>query len=325
MPTFDNIYSLHRIFNSHRYPVSEADLCKHLECSRSTLFRAIEALRDRFGAPIENRRGRGYVYAKNGQDFELPGTWFQAEELEALLVMDHLIANLQLGVLDDRLASLRSKLTALLNGSSPKSPGTFPRERFRVLAAHSRRVPSRIFELVAQALIERLRLQFQYRRRSDGAESNRVASPQRLVYYRDHWYLDAWDECKNDLRTFALDRMKEAVIKKERAKDVASRQLDDALMGGYGLFAGPAKAHAKLVFSKERAEWVSEELWHPDQRSRFLKDGCYQLTVPYADSREILGEILRHGPHVLVKSPNSLVLEVREAVEMTLRQYENSR
>ena len=323
MSTLDNIYNLNQILATRRYPVSEARLMQELECSRSTLFRTIEALRDRFNAPIENHRGQGYVYVKGDQRFELPGTWFRAEELEALLVMDNLIAHLQPGLLDDRVAALRTKIAELLDRSTVKPSPKFPRERFRVLASHARAVPSKIFEGASQALIERRQLHFRYKNRSDGAESVRKTSPQRLVYYKDHWYLDAWDERKEGLRTFALDRMRDVSIDNDAARDVDAESLDEALMPGYGLFAGPAIARATLIFSKERAQWVSEETWHPDQEGRILKDGRYELVVPYADSRELLGEILRHGPHVRVESPGDLVDEVRKAIRATARLYEH--
>ena len=321
MSKLDNIYSLNQILKHRRHAVSESVLMEELQCSRSTLFRTIETLRDRFGAPIENRRGQGYLYARDQQEFELPGTWFRAKELEALLVMDNLIANLQPGVLDDRVAALRDKLTMLLDRSTVKPSPRFPKERFRILASHVRTVPSETFEAAAQALIERRQLQFDYRNRGDGVQAFRTTSPQRLVYYKDHWYLDAWDERKGALRTFALDRMRHVTVEDETARDVGTEALDQTLTPGYGLFAGAPQAHAKLTFTEERAEWVSEETWHPDQRGRFLDDGSYELVVPYSDSRELLGEILRHGQHVRVESPDSLVREVRQALSLALKTY----
>ena len=66
-------------------------------------------------------------------------------------------------------------------------------------------------------------------------------SPQRLVYYRDQWYVDIWDEGKNALRTFAIDRMDKAEVLDQPAPDVAETELNAALTLGYGLFAGPAE------------------------------------------------------------------------------------
>ena len=40
----------------------------------------------------------------------------------------------------------------------------------------------------------------------DGREvTQRIVSPQRLSYYRENWYLDAWCHDKNALRKFGFE------------------------------------------------------------------------------------------------------------------------
>jgi predicted DNA-binding transcriptional regulator YafY len=45
------------------------------------------------------------------------------------------------------------------------------------------------------------------------------------------------------------------------------------------------------------------------------------LSVPYRDSRELVMEILRHGPHVKVIAPESLRKEVAKQLSAALGQY----
>ncbi len=65
--------------------------------------------------------------------------------------------------------------------------------------------------------------------------------------------------------------------------------------------------------------------WHSKQESTFLPDGCFELTVPYSDPREPLGEILRHGSDVEVLEPAELVDAVREHLVEAAAQYEQRR
>ena len=58
-----------------------------------------------------------------------------------------------------------------------------------------------------------------------------------------------------------------------------------------------------LRFTPKRARWVADEHWHPQQQGRFLEDGRYELRIPYADPRELVMDILRHGADVEVVSP----------------------
>lgn len=55
-----------------------------------------------------------------------------------------------------------------------------------------------------------------------------------------------------------------------------------------------------LRFTAERARCVADERWHPRQTGSFLDDGRYELQVPYSDLRELVMDILRHGPDVEV-------------------------
>ena len=301
-------------------PPSAERLTEELECSRSTLHRTITQMRDYLGAPILNVPGRGYFYDKTARKFELPGLWFRRDELEALLVMEHLLGSVQPGLLSHRIDPLREKLKAILD-AGVKGWRPFPSHRIRILRTHARTVRAGQFVPTATAVVERRQLAFTYAGRIAGATTQRTASPQRLVYYRDQWYLDGWDEGKDALRTFAIDRMEETEILDRPAREIAEDELNAALTSGYGLFAGPAQQRARLIFTPERARWVADELWHPDQSGRYRPDGHYELTVPYADPRELVGEILRHGPDLRVAEPQSLIDLVRERLDGARAQY----
>ncbi|MCY3841093.1 MAG: YafY family protein [Gammaproteobacteria bacterium] len=321
MDSHERLHALHRTLAARRRPVSTQQLMDELDCSRSTLHRTVVRLRDTFGAPIINATGRGYFYDRSAGSFELPGLWFRADELEALLVMDDLLETVQPGVLHTQFGPLRNKVRQLLDDAiQGREP--FPTHRIRILRSHARQVPTPNLTAVASAVVERRRLAFRYAGRVAGETTHRHVAPQRLVYYRDQWYLDACDEGKNALRTFSIDRMSNIKALDGTARDVADEELDALLTAGYGLFAGPAKHKARLVFTAERARWVADESWHPDQTGRFLPDARYELTVPYADERELVGEILRHGPDVEVLGPESLIEVFRDRLKRAARKYE---
>ena len=320
MNRLERMVALHRVLDSRRHPASAGDLMAQLECSRSTLFRTIGMLRDHLGAPIVNAPGRGWFYDREAGAFELPGLWFRRDELEALLVMDELLSRVQPGLLDDLIAPLRSRFRAILDRGSRRGE-RFPAHRFRILRAHGRHVAARGFETVATAVVERRQLAFTYEARSTGETTGRTTSPQRLVHYRDHWYLDCWDEDRGSLRTFAVDRMAAPEVCGAAARDVPEKDMIETFGAGYGLFSGPVRGHARLRFRPERARWVGDERWHGKQTTRRLPDGRLELTVPYSEVEELLSEILRYGPDVEVVAPPELVEMVRERLERAVRQY----
>jgi len=170
---FDRIYQLHRILRARRTPIPFEDLRERLGCSKATAYRLIHALEHYLGAPIERDEALGgfrYRSDPHGRAFELPGLWFSAQELQALIVFQRLLQSLEPGLLDGHLSPF-------------------------------------------------------------------------------------------------------------------------------------------------------DERWHPEQAGQYLTDGCYELRIPYRDSRELVMDILRHGAEVEVLEPEALRTEVAGALRRALEQY----
>ncbi len=321
MDRLQRIYKLHRVISSRRHPVSRTTLERELECSRATVKRIIQEMKLYFNAPIEYDRERnGYYYdTQDGQTFELPGVWFNAAELHALLTTQQLLEQMQPGLLDGHLKPLRERIEKLLaagqHGSSEIA------KRVRILRMAGRNASGEHFQTVAGALLQRQRLAIRYHSRSDDAETHREISPQRLTHYRDNWYLDAWCHQRNALRSFAVDRLRDVKTLEKRAKDVAEKELDAHFASSYGIFGGKPKHTAVLRFTPQRARWVAEEQWHPQQQGRVLADGGYELRIPYSDPRELAMDILKHGAEVEVIEPQALRDEVASQLRLGAKQY----
>jgi predicted DNA-binding transcriptional regulator YafY len=323
MDLLQRIYKLHRVISSRRHPVSRLTLESELECSRATVRRVIDEMKLYFNAPIEYDRARnGYYYdTQDGQIFELPGVWFNAAELHALLATQQLLEQLQPGLLDEHLKPIKERVEKLLAAGQHDS-GEIAK-RIRILRMAGRDTSGEHFQAVAGALLQRQRLAIRYHGRSDDAESQREISPQRLTHYRDNWYLDAWCHQRDALRSFALDRLREAKALDKRAENIPEDELDAHFASGYGIFGGKPKHTARLVFTPQRARWVAEEQWHPQQQGRTLENGSYELRIPYSDPRELAMDVLKHGAEVEVVEPESLREMVRAQLLDALKKYED--
>jgi predicted DNA-binding transcriptional regulator YafY len=174
---------------------------------------------------------------------------------------------------------------------------------------------------VAAATLQRKKLWIEYHARSSDERSERTVSPQRITHYRESWYLDLWDEGKEALRSFAIDRILKAVPLGEKAVDIPEAELDAHYTSSYGIFGGRADKVAVLRFTKERARWVADEVWHSEQQGKRLDDGSYELKIPYRDSRELVMDILKYGPEVIVIEPSSLMEEVKRQLDEALDRY----
>jgi predicted DNA-binding transcriptional regulator YafY len=317
MERTERFYKIQNLLRSRHF-VSTQDFIAELGISRATFKRDLEYLRDRMHAPIVyDRDQQAYSFDPAIADsklWQLPGLWFSAEELQALLTMDRLLGDLQPGVLSELIGPLRKRLRSLLE-SGEHSAADIAR-RIKILSMGSRRVAPAHFRTIATAVLTRKRLRLRHQRRQDGEVIDREVSPQRLVHYRDNWYLDAWCHKRQALRTFGLDAIESAAVAPEKdIKEIGEDTLERHFASGYGIFAGTATQDAVLQFSAGSARWVSRETWHPEQIGTPQLDGTYLLQFPYAQEPELVMDILRYGPDVQVLAPESL----RKAVAARLR------
>jgi predicted DNA-binding transcriptional regulator YafY len=320
MSNNERIYRIDQLLHDRKI-VSFQELLEKLEVSPATLKRDIAYMRDRLNAPIVYDKERnGYRFDYESEAYALPGLWFNPEEIYALLTMQHLLTNLDSeGLLTKHIKPLQSRLLAMLEDADSSLEEI--QKRVKIAKIGSRKFNLEHFQEVGLALVRRKRLIIEYQSRSKDENTRREISPQRLIYYRDNWYLDAWCHLKDALRSFSVDSILNLELLDNIAIDLDEDRLDSELGSGYGIFAGKDIQWATLKFNPDTAKWVANAKWHPLEQSRILSDGFYELKIPYSDPTEIVMDILRYGDGVEVISPDELRSFVRARLARAISNY----
>ena len=179
------------------------ELAARLEISERTLRRDVDRLRQ-LGYTIGSDRGVDGGYQL------LPGPGLAPlllddNEAVALAVSLHLAAREETDLAEAAVSALAKVLSIL--------PPTQRRQAEDVVAAtatgpnHGPPAPSAAtLTIVARACRDGVRLSFSYQS-ADGSVSERYVEPCRLVALNQRWYLVAFDDDRNDWRTFRIDRI----------------------------------------------------------------------------------------------------------------------
>lgn len=295
-----------------------------LEVSRATLKRDLAYLRDRLQAPIEYDRYAGGYQLKaprRGDRHQLPGLWFSPQEIRALLTMHRLLHELDSsGLLAPHVQPLLDRITTLMGSTQSDAAEVTARVKLMSASQH-RRADLAAFEVVGNALMMRKRLRFSYEGRHRNEVTQREVSPQRLSYYRENWYLDAWCHDNQALRKFALDAVRDPLMTEDAAHELPLDEVNRQLAEGYGVYFGGPMQTARLRFSATAARWIRHERWHPQQVTRELEDGALEMSLPYSHPTELVMDLLRHGDSVEVLAPPELRHVVIERIHAMQRLY----
>jgi len=316
---------LHRIkyMIQQRKCVPIDDFLDELEISKATFKRDLDYLRDRLKASIKYDRflgGYKFEFPDEVNKIEMPGLWFSEKEATALVLMQHLLSSLDQGGL---IGPHIEPLTAIIDGILGQSETSAKelRKRIKVIGMGSRKNSIENFSEIGAALLKRNRLEIAYYSKGKGEDTTREISPQRLIYYRENWYLDAYCHLRNDLRSFAIDGIRNAVLTNKKTQDVSEKECHDHFAESYGIFSGKATQRAKLRFTPEHARWVSGEHWHGQQVGKFDDEGYYNLEFDFDQDPELIMDILKHGSGVEVISPASLKNKVKAELEKAFKAY----
>jgi predicted DNA-binding transcriptional regulator YafY len=316
MSQFERIYEIDRLLRGRIAP-SKQRMMNVLEVSEPTLKRDLEYMRSRLNAPIIwDRQAGGYRYGGDGPEFSLPGLWFSGDEIHALLLMLHILDQIQPSFLRDQMKPFHDRLRAMTRAGA--GPVDSIESRIELVASPTRLESPAVLNTVVRATLARRRLRMKYESRSrGGALTEREVSPGRLIYYRNNWYLDAWCHHAAAVRRFAVDAMSKVEILAAAAREIPAGPGRT----GYGIFSGAPVNEAVLRFAPAIAPWIRTSQWHPDQRLEDLPDGGVLLRVPYSNDQEILMDVLRHGADVEVLAPESLRARIAQTLQSAFRLY----
>lgn len=275
-------------------------------------------MRDRLNCPLlYDKTSKGYYYEDD--TFSLPMVYLSSEELASLLIARKFLKDISEGYIGKDISTIVEKITAILKKHVAEESLIDDALSFQLIEYSP--APEEVFKAVLEGCLKRRSLSFTYRSLTRDDKTNRTVDPYHLLNYMGTWHLIAYCHMRKDLRNFVFGRMSDLKVLENTFTVPKSFNIQEHLQSAFGIYKGMPIKEVCLRFSPEKARWVEGQVWHKEQKTKFLKDGSLELSFPVADFAEIKMEILKHGSCVEVIRPKALRELIREEARRIIRIY----
>ena len=169
------------------------------------------------------------------------------------------------------------------------------------------------------ALLHQRRLDMHYHSRSSRREKSYRIDPYRLVYAEGGLYLFAYVPRYEQVRTFAVERIRSLTPLQETFEPV-EELAEAAFPHSLGIHQG-APERVELEFAPDLAPYVQERIWHSSQTVEPREDGSVAVTMDVCNDGALRSWILSFGPGVRVTAPAALARQIAHDLEQARAGY----
>lgn len=297
------------------------ELCEEGNWNRRTLYRDIQALEEA-GFPIEKENCDGRVYYRFTQAFRdsLP-LHFSLTEMVALTFSQDLMRVLKGTFFYESIESALSKIKAILPAKAIQylnqiegsmHTGFSPQPLYQEVGAH--------LDDLFDAVVKKSPCQIRYHSAHSGEVCDRIVEPLKIWFANSSLYLVAFDRKTKEKRTFAISRIEHCEVLKDQKFENNEFDFEQYRAGSFRVWRGEAQ-NVELIFSKEIAPVIGENLWHESQRTEELEDGRLVLHLSTVVSPELENWVLSWGNQVIVRAPEELKGQILERAIQICQHY----
>jgi predicted DNA-binding transcriptional regulator YafY len=309
---------------SSRMGKSAGDLAQDLDCHARTVYRDLDSLQVA-GFPIYTERinGKNLWSLLEIVKHHIPIP-FTLPELMALYFSRDVLKVLKDTAFYDSLESLFQKIVTTLPAESKKYLGQVEQSLKAAPKPYKRYGKFKeIINQVNDAVIHRNYIDIQYYTMSRKKVTKRKVAPYKIWFFEGTFYLIGHCSYRDDVRIFALDRIKMLHLTEETFEIPDEFDIDEFMRSSFGVFVGEPK-EVKVRFSAEIAGYIKEKIWHESQQLHEQKDGSIIFEAEVAGTKEIKLWIMSWGSQALVLEPESLQEEILSESAKMVEKYSSA-
>ena len=181
------------------------------------------------------------------------------------------------------------------------------------------------FSDLLNALRDKLAIRFGYEKYYSQHFSERKVEPLALKEFESRWYLLAKDMKDNAIKTFALDRISNLELTKQKYKLEKGFDVNDYFRNCFGIIRpsepGVKPADIHLSFKGDRGKYIKSLPLHESQHIIKDEETELQISLRLYITHDLIMELLSHGDEVEVLQPEELRDKMKHILDSTGKFY----
>lgn len=293
---------------------TQKSLAEATEVSDRTIRSDLDFLRDRYNAPLETNRQKGYHYTD--PDWRLPSISLSQGELFALTLGAKMLENYSGSAYVSQLRTAIARLSERLPEATWVDLQKIADERILFSSGASINLDPKIWHKLELACKDSKSIWMEYFTASRNTNTERKFDPYLLHIYRGtNPYVIGFCHKRQEVRWFRIDRIRSLKVLNEEFTLDPDFDAKGHLSMIFQHEVGGVPQSVEIWFDAETAPFVGERRWHPSQELIEHEDGSLTLQMYVSGLNDLKRWVLGYGKGAVVKSPPKLVEMVQREIE----------
>ncbi len=248
--------------------ISELSKKYDIKTSRTTFFRDIEDLQEKYAAPIDTDfETSGYFYTD--PKYRLPRFYTDENAAKAAKLIKSLIDTVKGNPLYKEAQEVFESLSIEnhdLSLENIRIKKKAENDRIIFVGAPNKEIPAETWRIIDKALQNNLVITFDYQSLTDTKPSKRRVQPWQLIFDNGNWNLHALDIIKNGRRRYSLSEIKKLELTNEVFSLPKDYDFKKMTIGSFGCMCHDWYNDFKIHLHGYAARYAKNRIWGEEQK-----------------------------------------------------------
>lgn len=286
----------------------------------STVEKDLFAMRMEHDAPIVySKKEKGYFYSDN--DYSIDEVPLTENDVEAIKIATTILSQFKNSELFTQYSFAIDKILDRVNISSNVQDKAI--EEYVQFESVHKIAGSEFLESILKAIKNKNKVQFAYKSFASDVSKIRRVHPYLLKEYRHRWYLIGYDDLKDKVLTFGLDRVTSLEVLTDTYKPNNEFSADNFFKYSIGITADYGTPKKIVLETNELlSKYILSQPLHSSQEYLGNKNGSHQFSYFLLPTYELKMQVLGFGKDIKVVEPKELRDEIKSIAQSVLEMYQ---